>query len=337
MSFGCRSFWSVFNVISCHFRIQCPILSGSQKSYNIYYMIHSVSPSSTSFHALLDAVKSKHSKAKVICVASKWWVNLTYIPMRDMPFWNPIISKPFWQHEISWIPLCLSCSLSGHMRCPNGTKTHFQKLCMERLLIWRWRAKGPLFCQSNFMIWCKVLWRLRCFRAEVCWDTHLYHFPTSGQTWTSQNNGLEQAKTLAYSCLAFFKIVCWSMLRSPKKDRIQRLSWKMASLLVWHLFRGYGHVCFGCRASWVKQAWLKNELAAGCFMALRQAYSWDLQQLRHFSQAQGMASQRGKWGEKVSPGVSFRSECSNMPCHPNLPRPQESNTVASTSMRVDMT
>ena len=47
---------------------------------------------------------------------------------------------------------------------------------------------------------------------KVCWDTHLYHFPTSGQTWTSQNNGLEQAK---------------------------------------------------------------------------QAYSWDLQQLRHFSQAQG--------------------------------------------------
>lgn len=143
------SWLSVFNVISCHFRIQCPILSGFQKSYNIYYMIHSVSPSSTSFHALLDAVKSKHSKAKVICVASKWWVNLTYIPMRDMPFWNPIISKPFWQHEISWIPLCLSCYLSGHMRCQNGTKTHFQKLCMERLLIWRWRAKGRCFAKAT--------------------------------------------------------------------------------------------------------------------------------------------------------------------------------------------
>ena len=31
---------------------------------------------------------------------------------------------------------------------------------------------------------------------QVCWDTHLYHFPSPGQTWTSQNNGLEQAKHL---------------------------------------------------------------------------------------------------------------------------------------------
>ncbi|CAJ1353232.1 unnamed protein product [Effrenium voratum] len=29
---------------------------------------------------------------------------------------------------------------------------------------------------------------------RVFWDTHLYHFPDKGKTWTSQNNGLEQAK-----------------------------------------------------------------------------------------------------------------------------------------------
>lgn len=33
---------------------------------------------------------------------------------------------------------------------------------------------------------------------RVCWDTHLYHFPAPGEKWTSENNGLEQAKQ-AYS------------------------------------------------------------------------------------------------------------------------------------------
>lgn len=42
---------------------------------------------------------------------------------------------------------------------------------------------------------------------QVCWDTHLYHFPAPGEKWTSENNGLEQAKHL--DCRDMF--VCISL------------------------------------------------------------------------------------------------------------------------------
>ena len=43
---------------------------------------------------------------------------------------------------------------------------------------------------------CLQFRQVRGLGIEVCWDTHLYHFPSSGETWTSQNNGLEQVKHL---------------------------------------------------------------------------------------------------------------------------------------------